>query len=93
MTPLHAAALAANVEAVEYLLLIDAPVEAENHNGHTALALMVESLLREFRLPMAKRLLSHGANVNSLAGQNGAPSRCCKEPQTRGTASRVFARS
>ena len=52
-----AAALAANVEAVEYLLSIDAPVEAENHNGHTALALMVESLLREFRLPMATRLL------------------------------------
>jgi len=71
MTPLHAAALAANVEAVEYLLSIDAPVEAENHNGHTALALMVESLLREFRLPMAKRLLSHGANVNSLAGHHG----------------------
>ena len=47
------------------------PLDAENHNGHTALALSAEYPAIAVRAPIAKLLLSHGANVNAAAGHHG----------------------
>ena len=42
ITPLHAAVIAGNGKSVAFLLGQDVPVDAQNHNGHTALALTAE---------------------------------------------------
>ena len=71
ITPLHAAVIAGNGKSVAFLLGQDVPVDAENHNGHTALALAAEYPAMEVRAPIAKLLLAHGANVNAAAGHHG----------------------
>ena len=71
ITPLHAAVIVGNCESVAFLLGQDVPVDAQNHNGHTALALTAESPRKEVRVPIAKLLLAHGANVNAAAGHHG----------------------
>lgn len=71
ITPLHAAVIAGNRDAVAFLLSQDVPVDAENHNGHTALALCAECPAADGRAPIAALLLAHGANVNAAAGHHG----------------------
>ena len=71
ITPLHAAVIAGNCESVAFLLGQDVPVDAQNHNGHTALALIAEYPAMEVRAPIANLLLAHGANVNAAAGHHG----------------------
>ncbi|MCP4903065.1 MAG: ankyrin repeat domain-containing protein, partial [bacterium] len=71
LTPLHAAVRAGNLEAVGYLFSIDAPIDAQDHNGHTALAMITECQSKESSLPIAGLLLSHGARVDPLAGHHG----------------------
>ena len=71
ITPLHAAVIAGNGKSVAFLLKKNVPVDAENHNGHTALALTAEYPAMEVRAPTAKLLLAHGANVNAAAGHHG----------------------
>ncbi len=71
ITPLHAAVIAGNGKSVAFLLGQDVPVDAQNHNGHTALALTAEYPAMEVRAPTAKLLLAHGANVNAAAGHHG----------------------
>ncbi len=71
ITPLHAAVIAGNGKSVAFLLGQDVPVDAQNHNGHTALALIAEYPAMEVRAPIANLLLSHGANVNAAAGHHG----------------------
>ena len=71
ITPLHAAVIAGNRAAVAFLLAQDVPVDTENHNGHTALALCGECSQARVRVPIAQLLLAHGANVNAAAGHHG----------------------
>ncbi|MCY4436621.1 MAG: ankyrin repeat domain-containing protein [Chloroflexi bacterium] len=71
ITPLHAAVIAGNRETVEFLLGQDVPVDALNHNGHTALALSAEHPPKEGRAPIAELLLAHGADANAAAGHHG----------------------
>ena len=71
ITPLHAAVIAGNCESVAFLLARDVAIDAENHNGHTALALTAEHPAIAVRAPIAKLLLAHGANVNAAAGHHG----------------------
>ena len=71
ITPLHAAVIAGNGKSVAFLLPKDVPVDTENHNGHTALALAAEYPAMEVRAPIAKLLLAHGGNVNAAAGHHG----------------------
>jgi ankyrin repeat protein len=71
MSPLHAAALAGSVAAVEVLLTLGAAVDALNHNGHTPLALTTECGAKERRVPVAELLLSRGADANAEAGHHG----------------------
>ena len=71
ITPLHAAVIAGNRETVEFLLGQDVPVDAQNHNGHTALALSAEFPSKESRAPIAELLLAHGADVDAAAGHHG----------------------
>ena len=69
--PLHAAARAGQVGSVEYLLSIGASVHATHHFGHTPLAKVAECRVPEVRLQIARLLLSHGADPDSLAGHHG----------------------
>ena len=71
IAPLHAAVIAGNCEAVAFLLAKDVPVDTENHNGHTTLALTAEYPLKEVRVHIAELLLAHGANINAAAGHHG----------------------
>lgn len=71
ITPLHAAVIAGNRASVEFLLAQDVPVDAENHNGHTALALSAEHPRGKANLPIAQLLLAHGANVDADGGHHG----------------------
>lgn len=71
ITPLHAAVLGGSRAAIAYLLAQNVPIEAENHNGHTALALCAEHPTANTRAPMAQALLEHGANVNTSGGHHG----------------------
>ena len=71
MTPLHAAVLGGSLTAMDHLLSVDAPVDSENHNAHTSLALTPECGSPEARLAMAERLLSHGAEASTPAGHHG----------------------
>ena len=71
LTPLHAAVIAGNRDAVIYLLAQDVPVDVQNHNGHTALALSAEHPPKENRAPIAELLLAHGADVDAAAGHHG----------------------
>ena len=63
--------IAGNGKSVAFLLARDVARDAENHNGHTALALTAEYPAMEVRAPIAKLLLAHGANVNAAAGHHG----------------------
>ncbi len=71
ITPLHAAVIAGNPESVEFLLAQGVPVDAENHNGHTALALCAEHPRGEANIPIAQLLLAHGANADVSGGHHG----------------------
>ncbi|MGE3808859.1 MAG: ankyrin repeat domain-containing protein [Gemmataceae bacterium] len=71
MTPLHAAARAANLESVRYLLSAGAKVDALDHNEHTPLALVVENPEAAAALEVAAVLLDHGADMNDEAGHHG----------------------
>ena len=71
ITPLHAAVIAGNGKSVAFLLAKDIAIDAENHSGHTALALTAEYPAMEVRAPIANLLLAHGANVNAAAGHHG----------------------
>ena len=71
ITPLHAAVIAGNRETVEFLLAHRVPVDAQNHNGHTALALSAECPSKKVRVPIAELLLARGASVNAAAGHHG----------------------
>lgn len=71
ITPLHAAVIAGSRASVEFLLAQDVPVDAENHNGHTALALCAEHPMTDARVSMAQALLEHGANANTSGGHHG----------------------
>lgn len=71
ITPLHAAALGGNRAAVAFLLARGVPVDAENHNDHTALALCVEYPAAEIRTAMAQLLLARGADANARGGHHG----------------------
>ena len=71
ITPLHAAVIAGNCESVAFLLAKVVAIDAENHNGHTALALIAEYPAMEVRASIAKLLLAYGANVNAAAGHHG----------------------
>lgn len=71
ITPLHAAVLGGNRKAIAFLLERGVPVDAVNHNGHTALALCAEHAKAEARAPMAQLLLAHGANANTPGGHHG----------------------
>ncbi len=70
-TPLHAAVIGGNRDAVAFLLARDAPVDAENHNGHTALALCAECSSADARALIAQLLLARGADANAPAGHHG----------------------
>ena len=70
ITPLHAAVIAGNRASVEFLLAQDVPVDAENHNGHTALALCAEHPRGKANVPIAQLLLAHGANANAAGGHH-----------------------
>ncbi len=71
ITPLHAAVIAGNGKSVAFLLAKDIAIDAENHSGHTALALTAEYPAMEVRAPIANLLLAHSANVNAAAGHHG----------------------
>lgn len=71
ITPLHAAVIGGSTAAVGFLLAQGVAVDAENHNGHTALALCSEHPKAAARIPIAQTLLAHGANVNAAAGHHG----------------------
>ena len=71
ITPLHAAAIAGNRASVELLLAQDVVVDAENHNGHTALALCAEHPRGKANVPIAQLLLAHGANAGAAGGHHG----------------------
>ena len=72
MTPLHAAARVACVEAVEFLLSIGVDVDQDDHNGHTALAGLVDSNLGgDRRVRVAAALIAHGADVDTGGGHHG----------------------
>lgn len=71
ITPLHAAVIAGNRESVAFLLGKNLPVDVENHNGHTALALCAEYPAPEVRVPIATLLLAHGADANAVGGHHG----------------------
>ena len=71
ITPLHAAVLGGNREAIMHLLECGVPVNAVNHNGHTALALCAEHSRAEVRAPMAQLLLARGADANAAGGHHG----------------------
>ena len=71
ITPLHAAVIAGNGKSVAFLLAKDVAIDAENHNGHTALALSAEYPPKDARVPIANLLLAHGGNVNAAAGHHG----------------------
>jgi len=71
ITPLHAAVIGGNREAVAYLLDQDISLDAVNHNGHTALALCAEHPDENTRVPIARLLLAHGADANAPAGHHG----------------------
>lgn len=71
ITPLHAAVIAGNRASVEFLLARDVPVDAENHNGHTALALCAEHSRGKANVPIAQLLLATGANANATGGHHG----------------------
>ncbi len=71
ITPLHAAVIGSNRESVKFLLGQDVPVDAKNHNSHTALALCPEYPATAARVPIAKLLLAHGADANAGAGHHG----------------------
>ena len=71
ITPLHAAVIAGNRKSVEFLLAQDVPVDAENHNGHTALALSAELPHGQVNVPIAQSLLAHGANADVAGGHHG----------------------
>ena len=71
ITPLHAAVIAVNRASVEFLLAQDVPVDAENHNGHTALALCAEHHRGKANVPIAQLLLAHGASADVAGGHHG----------------------
>ena len=71
ITPLHAAALGGNRAAAACALAHGVAVDAENHNGHTALALCAEHRSANIRVSLARLLIAHGANVNAAAGHHG----------------------
>ena len=71
ITPLHAAVIAGNRASVEFLLARDVPIDAENHNGHTALALCAEHPRGKANVPIAQLLVAHGANANAAGGHHG----------------------
>lgn len=71
ITPLHAAVLGGSRAAIAYLLDQDVPIDAVNHNGHTALALCAEHPTANTRVSMAQVLLEYGANVNTSGGHHG----------------------
>ena len=71
ITPLHAAVIAGNHASVEFLLAQDVPVDAENHNGHTALSLCAEHHCGKANVPIAQLLLAHGASANVAGGHHG----------------------
>ncbi|MDE2817379.1 MAG: ankyrin repeat domain-containing protein [Chloroflexota bacterium] len=71
ITPLHAAVISGNRKASAFLLERGVPVDAVNHNGHTALALCAEHPDENTRVPMAQLLLKHGANANTSGGHHG----------------------
>ncbi len=71
ITPLHAAVIAGNHASVEFLLAQDVPVDAGNHNGHTALALCAEHHRGKANVPIAQLLLAHGASANVAGGHHG----------------------
>ena len=71
ITPLHAAALGSNRAAVAFLLARGVPVDVENHNGHTALALSVECSAVDARTAIAQLLLKRGADANAKGGHHG----------------------
>ncbi len=70
LAPLHAAAIGGSRAAVAYLLARGVPVDAENHNGHTALALCVEHPTAEVRAAIAQLLLAGGADANAKGGHH-----------------------
>ena len=72
MTPLHGAVLGGSIESVKYLIsTTNIDVEAENHNGHTALALTPECQSDEAGYVMAALLLERGASPNVSSGHHG----------------------
>jgi ankyrin repeat protein len=72
ITPLQAAVIGGNDKAVAFLVTRGGVfVDAENHNGHTALALVPECSVKHTRAPIAEMLLAHGANANAQAGHHG----------------------
>ena len=74
ITPLHAAVIAGNRESAGFLLAQGVPVDAENHNGHTALALCAEHPRGKANIPIAQLLLAHGANADVSGGHHGGTS-------------------
>ena len=75
MTPLHAAAIGVQARAAEHLLELGVDVNAEDHNGHTALARVIEVDRGHprfgGRLGVANLLVDAGADVDCLGGHFG----------------------